>query len=307
MKYDVIVVGGYSIDLVFTGLPHFPELGKDTVCTGFEMIPGEAYTPAVVLHRLGLKIAWAADFGNDDFSRLALRFARAEGLSEEWFSFHDRSLIRISVAASLPKDRAFMTYYDPDPEIPAGLKAVLRSSTRSVYIPGLFFGPLFETASLVIKTKRIKIIMDGNSGNLPTCTNLNQRPVREALKKVDVFLPNATEACNLTGETDIEKAARLLSEYCPLVVIKNGAEGAIAYNQERLFHVPAIKVTPLDTTGAGDCFSAAFAAAWLKDRPLLECIRWGNIAGGLSTLKAGGTGYRITTAEIASWLSHYQN
>ena len=107
--FDVLVAGNYSLDLIFTGLPQFPELGKDVVGTGFEMIPGEAYNSVVALHRLGVKVGWAADFGNDEFSRFALDRARQEGLDESLFVHHSQPLRRISAAASFPDERAFMT------------------------------------------------------------------------------------------------------------------------------------------------------------------------------------------------------
>src|SRR4030042_6321222 len=115
--FDVIVVGNYSVDLIFTGMSEFPQLGKDVVSTEFKMTPGEAFISAVSIHRLGIKVGWAADFGNDDFSQFALRCAREEGLNEALFAFHDQPYRRISVAATYPNDRAFITYYDPDPQI----------------------------------------------------------------------------------------------------------------------------------------------------------------------------------------------
>jgi len=55
-SYDVLVAGSYSLDLIFTGLPHLPRLGEDLLASGFAMIPGEAYNSAVAMHRLGLKV-----------------------------------------------------------------------------------------------------------------------------------------------------------------------------------------------------------------------------------------------------------
>src|SRR4030065_2586287 len=96
--YDVIVVGNYSVDMIFTGISESPQLGKDVVSTEFKMSPGEAFIPAVSMHRLGIKVGWAADFGNDDFSRFAIQCAREEGLDEALFVIHDRPYRRISAA-----------------------------------------------------------------------------------------------------------------------------------------------------------------------------------------------------------------
>ncbi|HEX9090842.1 MAG TPA: carbohydrate kinase family protein, partial [Anaerolineales bacterium] len=106
--FDVIVIGSYSIDLIFSGMAEFPQLGKDILSTGFKMTPGESFIAAVGLHRLGVNVGWAADFGNDDFSQFALRCAREEGLDESLFVFHEQPYRRISAAASYPHERAFL-------------------------------------------------------------------------------------------------------------------------------------------------------------------------------------------------------
>jgi sugar/nucleoside kinase (ribokinase family) len=119
---------------------------------------------------------------------------------------------------------------------------------------------------------------------------------------VDVFLPNRKEAFQITGENNLEAAIRSLAAVGPLVVVKDGANGAYASQEDQILHVPAIPVTPVDTTGAGDCFSAGFTAAYLSGRSIVECLQWANIVGGLSTLKWGGTGQKVTCEEVEAWL-----
>jgi sugar/nucleoside kinase (ribokinase family) len=299
-KYDILAVGSYTVDLVFTGLPRLPEMGKDVYSSGFDMVPGEAYNAAIAMHRLGVKVAWAADFGNDMFSRFALEQARLEGIDEAFFVEHNRPLRRITVSASFPEDRAFITYYDPDPALPAAMKALALVSARAVYIPGFFYGPLFDTGLKLVRLKKMKIIMDGNSDDKVVLTN---PAMRKAVQNVDVLLPNAAEARRMSGKPDLEAAMAVLGKLCPLVVVKNGEDGAYAWSEGKLYHAPAIGVTPLDTTGAGDCFNAGFIKAWLDERPIEECLRWGNIVGGLSTLMRGATGKKITTKDVEGLLA----
>ena len=296
MQYDVLVVGDYSIDLIFAGLPGLPALGREVVGSQFAELPGEAYTPAVAMHRLGLRVGWAADFGDDELSALALRHVLAEGLDEALFVHHKRPYRRISVAASLPNDRAFITYYDPAPAQPAALKALVTSSASALYLPGYFSGPLFEAGRWLLRAKRMQLIMDGNTTAELT---IESPAVRKTLAQVDVFLPNAMEARQLTGLADMEQAARQLAKLGPLVVVKNGADGACACRAGEFWQEPALALTPVDTTGAGDCFSAGFIKAWLMGLPVRECLRWGNVVGGLSTLALGGTGRMITAEEVS--------
>ena len=298
-KYDILAVGSYTADLVFTGMPGLPEMGKEVYSSGFDMMPGEAYNSAIAMHRLGVKVAWAADFGNDMFSRFALEQARQEGIDETYFVHHNRPLRRITVSASFPEERSFITYYDPDPALPAAMKALALVSARAVYIPGFFYGPLFDTGLRIIRFKKMKLIMDGNSGDEVV---LADPAMRKAVHNVDMLLPNAAEACHMSGKANLEAALAALGELCPLVVVKDGKNGSYAWSEGKVYHAPAIEVTPLDTTGAGDCFNAGFIKAWLDGRPVMECLRWGNVVGGLSTLARGATGMRITVKEVEEHL-----
>ncbi len=303
LNFDVIVVGSYSVDLIFTGLPEFPQLGKDVVGTGFKMTPGEAFIPAVAMHRLGIKVGWAADFGNDDFSLFALRGARDEGLDESLFVLHDRPYRRISAAASFPHERGFITYYDPDPPIPAAMPALIKANAQFVFTPGLYTGNLLTAALKVMRAKKMRLVMDGNSSSGDILgKNTGCRAMRYAIKNASLFLPNALEARRITGEQDLEKAIRKLGELCPVVVIKDGANGAYAYATGQLWHEQAIPVDSIDTTGAGDCFNSGFLRAWLDGKPLNTCLKWGNIVGGLSTTELGGTTRRTSWEQVQAYL-----
>jgi sugar/nucleoside kinase (ribokinase family) len=306
LNFDVIVIGSYSVDLIFSGLGELPQLGKDVVGKDFKMTPGEAYISAVSMHRLGIKVGWAADFGNDDFSLFALKCTREEGLDESLFLFHDRSYRRISVAASYPNDRAFITYYDPDPQIPAAISAIIKSNATLLFIPGLYSGELLGTGIKLIRLKKMKLAMDGNSSFGEIISNTKESTaILKAINSVDIFLPNAQEARRLTGENNLTVAIRRLGELCPLVVIKDGANGSLACSNNEIMQVPAISVNPIDTTGAGDNFNAGFLYAWLDGQSIETCLKWGNIVGGLSTTAIGGTVRKITCEEVKYYLSNW--
>jgi sugar/nucleoside kinase (ribokinase family) len=300
LEYDVIVVGSYSVDLIFTGLPEFPQLGKDTVGTGFMMTPGEAYITAVSMHRLGLKVGWAGDFGNDDFSNLTLRRARQEGLDESLFIFHNQPYRRVSAAASFPHELGFITYYDPDPPIPAAIEALMKAKARLVLVPGLYTGSFLTIGRKFIRAKKMLLAMDGNSSTGDILGNSKQcKAIRKAIKNVDIFLPNASEARRITGEQELERAARRLGDLCNEVVIKDGANGSYACVNGQVTHVAAIDIIPVDTTGAGDNFNAGYLFGRLNNYSIEICLKWGNILGGLSTTELGGTTKKITV-ELAS-------
>jgi sugar/nucleoside kinase (ribokinase family) len=301
-NFDILAVGDYCVDLIFTGMPSFPELGKEVFATDFNRIPGGAYNTVVAANRLGLKIGWACDFGDDECSEFVLQKIREEGLIEDLFIHHKKPLRRITASASFPEERAFLTYYQPGPKIPAGFKALTRFSAKILYVPGFFYGSLFDLALPLVKTKKMQIIMDGNSSEPVT---LKDPSVKRAINSLSVFLPNLKEACQLTGENDVESSLRILGEVCPTVVVKAGKEGAFGFKDGKLFHIEAIPVKPIDTTGAGDCFNAGFLKAWVNDLPFVDCMKWGNIVGGLSTTGRGATSTQFSIQDVQKWLDFY--
>ncbi|GAB2838344.1 PfkB family carbohydrate kinase [Streptomyces deserti] len=106
---------------------------------------------------------------------------------------------------------------------------------------------------------------------------------------VDVLLPSRDEACLLTGLPDAADAAAKLSRHIPLVVAKQGEQGAlVARSGVVRARVAAVPAVPRDTTGAGDAFTGAFLAALLAGAEPEEAAAQGCRAGALAVERVGG-------------------
>ena len=94
-----------------------------------------------------------------------------------------------------------------------------------------------------------------------------------------------------------------LAERVPVVVVSDGANGALAIDagSGEEVAVPAYAVPAADTTGAGDVFAAGFIAATLWELPLAERVRFGALVAALSVTRLGGADAAPTWAEIAAW------
>jgi sugar/nucleoside kinase (ribokinase family) len=77
-----------------------------------------------------------------------------------------------------------------------------------------------------------------------------------------MLLPNADEARLLTGCGDPAEAARALAGRHPVVVVSLGPDGALWAAGDLLLHRPAHPAAVIDTTGAGDAFTAGVLAVW---------------------------------------------
>jgi len=94
----------------------------------------------------------------------------------------------------------------------------------------------------------------------------NRDALLELVGLCDVFLPSEVEAVTLAQTTDLEKAARLFAEHgASVVVIKRAENGCLVLADPAapVVEVPASRVEPVDSTGAGDAFCGAFAAIHL--------------------------------------------
>ncbi|MFD7874557.1 carbohydrate kinase family protein [Streptomyces sp. NPDC059766] len=111
----------------------------------------------------------------------------------------------------------------------------------------------------------------------------------ELVAGVTLLLPSRDEACLLTGLPDTADAAAKLSRHVPLVVAKQGADGALVARSGTVpVRVPAVPATPRDTTGAGDAFTGAFLAALLAGAEPEEAAAQGCRAGAQAVERIGG-------------------
>ncbi len=127
----------------------------------------------------------------------------------------------------------------------------------------------------------------------------------ELVSLVDIVSPNEHEAAILTrmevGEAK-EAAARLQAMGARQVVMKLGAAGAYWRGSDSEGYTPGFKIKPVDTTAAGDAFTASLAVSIASGLPMVEAVRRANGAGALACLKLGAQPSMPTRAELEQFL-----
>jgi ribokinase len=109
----------------------------------------------------------------------------------------------------------------------------------------------------------------------------------------DWLVMNEVEVAMIAGEHglpagDVRAAGAALAEMADTtVVVTLGAQGAIAFAGKQGWEIGTLPVKPVDTTGAGDAFVGALAAALDEGADLPTALRWGSTAGALACLTAG--------------------
>jgi sugar/nucleoside kinase (ribokinase family) len=127
--------------------------------------------------------------------------------------------------------------------------------------------------------------------------------IEPALAYVDYFYPNREEGRQLTGETEPTAIAdRLHQTGVKTVIVKLGPAGCYVDGPEGVFSSPGFAVRAIDTTGAGDCFEAAFLAALCRGNNLQHAVRFANAAAALSTLGMGGGDSAPTLQRVEEFL-----
>jgi sugar/nucleoside kinase (ribokinase family) len=107
---------------------------------------------------------------------------------------------------------------------------------------------------------------------------------------LDLLFVNEDEARMLTGSADPDaNAAFFLGRGARQFVMKRGPLGCSVYAGASAWHLPALAVAVIDTTGAGDCFAGAFLAALQKGLALPEAAQVANTVGAMVVEQVGAT------------------
>lgn len=282
--YDVVVFepGAMFLDLIFEGLPQMPALGKEIFARNLTLAPGGAYNATVAMARLGMKVAIVTQIGTDLISGYLESRLKKEHVDCSHLIRINGDARAITVSLTFPKDRAFVSYVDRESSYDFPENLLNPDKTKCIMLTQMAEDE--QMVELAIKARKagVKVAMDMH---LPW-ENINNERVRHILSQVDVILPNADEAKLVSAEDNVDDALKALLKYTD-VVIKDGPDGALSYENEKTVRLQPIETSVVDTTGAGDNFNAGFLSGWINGISRKECIARGNVCAGLSVRYAG--------------------
>jgi sugar/nucleoside kinase (ribokinase family) len=283
--YDLFVAGRPSVDVMFSGLERWPELGNDFDAAALGVSAGTSFNTPAAANRIGLRVAYVAEIGNDVWSRMIHEEFEAERLSTAFLVAEDRPLPAVSVAFNMEGDRGFVSHWGDGPSVDDRIDERALSLMGSVdarHLHAQVDGtPALEAAA---RANGMTVSLDAFDG----ASWASPRSVQEVLRDADVLLANEAEACAMAGTRDRDAALELLAAHCDCVVIRRGPDGAVGIAGGDIRAVPADQVDVVDTTGAGDCFNAGFLAGWLSGLPIEQSLTLGVICGSASVTDFGG-------------------
>lgn len=288
-RTEVLCVGQACVDVLVQGgdldMPYASEY-KRASCIRMS-VGGDAANEAVVLAKLGRRVELACALGEDGAGRFIRNAMEEQKVGTGRIVLPRSGDTTVSlVLIDSAGQRRFLNAGIP--EMP--LEVLETAGTaRIVSLASLFLPPFTnaENVSLVARPARQSgaiVCADVICGQ----TGCTLDDLAGSLGEIDYFFPNEEEARLITGETDLNSMAdRLLSRGIGTVVIKTGARGCFAKSASENLIVPGYRVTPVDTTGAGDNFAAGFMFGLLEGKPLAECCKLGC---GVAAVSIGSVG-----------------
>jgi ribokinase len=287
-KPAITVIGSSNTDMVIKA-DHLPIPGETILGGTFFMNPGgKGANQAVAAARLGGEVNFICKTGDDIFGRQSLRIFNEEGINTSFL---------ISDPA-YPSGVALITV-DKNAEncivVASGANATL-SPTDLLQARDMIAQSSIILMQLEIPLETVSYVAAmAYEKNIPVI--LNPAPAftlpDELLSTISILTPNKTEAEMLSGirvhdiESAKEAANKINARGVKTVIITLGNKGVLILNKNLFTHIPAIPVTAVDTTAAGDTFNGALVVALSQGEDILLATAFACKAAAISVTRIG--------------------
>ncbi len=262
--------------------------GSDVFGTVDVMPGGAAANVAVWARRLGLDVLLRGKIGDDTLGQVMRAHLRAEGLDEGLHVVPGGLTTRVGILVSADGEHSFVIDHTKvlrfgDGDAPAALVDGADALFFNGYDLFLARSATFLDPVLAAARRRgLPVVFDPSSFAL--ITQYGAERLRQEVGPLDVLIANEDEAKALAPPDGLHGLLR----HTRLLVVKQGAHGAAALDANGWTHAPALPITVVDTTGAGDAFDAAFLAEWLAHRDVPQALAAANRLGAYVASHLGG-------------------
>lgn len=297
----IVVVGSVNMDLVVM-TPQLPGPGETVFGTEFVQVSGgKGANQAIAATRAGGSGALLGAIGSDSLGVTLKARIAASGV--------DTSRVRVVYGAS----GVALVTVDATGEntivVTPGANAAFTALTEAELLAVREADVLVAQLEIPVETVTGAAVEARAAG---TMVVLNATPARqlpaELLAAVDLLVVSEAEARAVTGGSgsptggpgsDLPAFFDALLAVVPRVVLTLGPDGAWYGDRERApAHVPPVRVAVVDSTAAGDAFTAALAVAWGEGRDPLDAVRWASAAAAACSRRVGASVALPERAEI---------
>lgn len=272
----ILVFGSINVDMLVP-VPQLPNPGQTVLGENYRLLPGGKGGNQALAARRAREavVVMAGAVGNDSFAEIALSRLQTEGVVLNLV----RHVQRPTGCA------AIMVGQDGENMIAVATGANLSAASASVPQNMLNHNTVLLCQMEVPPDQNWKLLERANAAGALSILNLAPAaPIEPGLfGKIDIVVANEGEAASLK-----EEPATIAGRLRQAFIITRGAAGSIAYlpGGEQI-ETPALRITPVDTTGAGDAFTGVLAASLDEHLALDVALRRANVAAGLACLEQG--------------------
>lgn len=301
----ILVISSANVDFV-QNMARIPYSGETVTepNAGYEYIPGgKGANSAISFARFGADCVFCCKLGTDQNARRLKAMYREEGIDTR--------------------------YIVDDPDHPTGLASVLvegNGKNRIIVYPGAnsalskddveeAFGCMPDAVYLQFEIPDEAVIEASRlctENNIPLFIDAGPARIDYPLDRigpVEIFSPNESEIRTLTGITPASeegclRAAIKLRSFvnAKYIVIKLGERGAFVYDGYQYYIIPAEKVEAVDTTAAGDVFTAVMTYVYLKNGNIVSAVRYATCAAAISVTRKGASSSVPTRDEVMAFV-----
>ncbi len=304
----IAVIGSIIADLAVR-TPRVPTVGENLRADSFALRPGgKGANAAVAVARTGAEAVLVGCIGDDDFGRMEMHNLRQEGVSVDTVVVDAEASTGVALVMIDAKGENTILVINGANDY-LGAEAVARAlESHRGTLDGMLIN--FEIPESAVAAG----VRMGREQGIPVVVDAG--PPRsyapETWGGCTILTPNALETATLVGHPVRDEAAarqaalELLAAGPRAVVLKRGARGALLLTEEREVQIPAFLVDVVDTTGAGDAFSAALTVAIAEGVPLEEAVRRANAAGALAVTTFGTMPAMPTRRDVDEFLARHE-
>lgn len=288
---DVLCVGHAAYDLIFAVAQH-PDADEKMLADDFSACGGgPAANAAMCVAKLGYRAAFAGFLGKDLYGEKHLHEFIQAGVNTQLILRGTSPTPLSTIIVKPDGKRALINYKGETRALAAGTLDFLGMHPKVLLFDG---HEPYLSLSLVERARRdsIPTVLDAGSVHEGTLA---------LMTCVDYLACSEKFAQHYAG--DVDTALKRLAKLAPNVIITLGEKGLIWQRGIERGTLPAFTVTALDTTGAGDAFHGALAAAIADELPWLEMLRYASAAGALCCTKMGARQGLPSQADHAALLS----
>lgn len=262
---------------------------------------GDTLNTAIHLARTGVDTAYLTALGGDPFSGAMKRQWQAEGLDVSLVLTHpDRHAGLYAIDTDAAGERSFTYWRDRAaaremfalPAMAEALHSAERAELLAFSLITLAILPPQGRAELLDLARRLRanggrVAFDGNYRPRLWSDAAEAREARDAaIACADIGLPTLEDEVTLSGALSAQDvAAHWQGLGCAETVVKLGRDGCLLPD-DRLVR-PQARLSPVDTSGAGDAFNAGYLAARLDGAPVEEAARAGHALAGWTIMRSG--------------------